>query len=446
MSVSKLSNLIIKDFREDVPKRKEVLFRKESRGYSFFEKDSMKTGYIDDLGHKILSAIDNRANCQTILQRMQTRMPQVLLAEFLIRYLNEFKKAGLIEFARKIDRKSIKSRSKEPILVAPYQVATLLTNECNLRCSHCGNENRERKENELSKKEWFDFIDECCRIGVFIFNVSGGEPFIRKDWFEILSYARKKGIEIGITSNGTLINEETVKKLKQLDIFNIHISLDGVGKVHDQFRNQKGVFARVRNSINLLRGQKIPFGITTAVSKRNLAGIDSVKDFIDKENILSWEVYSAIPIGCMDRKEALDYTETCLLAKKISNYKKELKDIAIFVGDNMGYFDRYCTQEGWKGCQAGISICAIDSEGNIKGCPIHPNCMIEGSIRERTFSEIWLDKNSFSYNRKPVKLKKHCGQCKYAKICQGGCKASMYAQRTNFEYNNYCLRFLEQQN
>ncbi len=120
-------------------------------------------------------------------------------------------------------------------------------------------------------------------------------------------------------------------------------------------------------------------------------------------------------------------------------------DTEIFVGDNLGYFDRYNMQEDWQGCRAGISICAIDSEGNVKGCPIHPNFLIEGNLREKSLYEIWNDKKSFGYNRnaKP-KLKKQCGKCKFSKICRGGCKASMYSQRKNFKYNDYCLKFIQE--
>ncbi len=430
MNISKIiGNFIIKEFENDVPKKGKFFFRKEDKGYSFLEKNTLKIWFVDKWGYLILNEIDNKLNCRQILEEVskKTKMPYFLLAEFLIRYLKEFKEVNLVQFSKMIKRKSIKGKFKKKWFVAPFQIAVLLTNECNLRCSHCGNENRDRKENELTLEEWYAFIGECSELGVFIFNVSGGEPFMRKDWYEILDYARKKNIEIGITSNGTLIDEKITKQLKNLDIFNIHLSLDGIDKVHDDFRNQKGVFEKVLNSIELLRKNEVPFGITTAISRNNFDNIIAVKNFIKKNKISSWELYSAIPIGCMKKEDALDEKETIELAKMIYDFKNELKETRIFVGDNMGYFDKYNTQEQWEGCRAGITICAIDSEGNIKGCPIHPNFLIEGKVRDKTFAQIWQDKNSFSYNRKPLKLKKHCKKCKYSKICGGGCKASMYS-------------------
>jgi len=445
-----ISDYIIKDIKEEIPKINNVLLRKEGKGYFFYNKDNMKTGKISNLSYSILKNVDNKLNCGQIFVEVQksSNIPLVLLSELFIVYMKNFQNMELINMSNEIDKKinpkMLKEQNKPKFLSAPIQIAVLLTNKCNLKCSHCGNENRERKENELTKEEWFKIIDDCVEIGVFVFNASGGEPFIRKDWYDILYYARKKGIDIGITSNGTLIDRNIARKLQKLDIFNIHLSLDGIGEVHDDFRNKKGVFKKVINSIKLLKEYKIPFGVTTAISKRNLQNVDEIKNFVKENKINSWEIYYAIPIGCMEKKDTLDGGEITKLARKISEYKKELKETKIFVGDNLGYHSRYNLQEGWKGCQAGLSICAIDSEGNVKGCPIHPNELVAGSLKNKTFSEIWNNKNSFVYNRRPQKLDEHCKKCGHKETCRAGCKASMYSQGIkDFKHNDICLHYLE---
>ncbi|MFH1607793.1 MAG: radical SAM/SPASM domain-containing protein [archaeon] len=436
-----LGNITIEDAKEEIPKKLPLITRKEKKSYFYFRRKDFKTGSVGNLGYLILEEIDNESNCQQVLERLskKSKVPYFILADLFMSYLKILQDLDLIKLNIKIDKKIPNKKPKQQFLSAPIQIAILLTNECNLRCSHCGNENRERKENELTEEEWFKFTDECSKMNVFVFNASGGEPFMRKNWYDILNYARKKGIEIGITSNGTLIDEQIAKKLKELDIFIIHLSLDGIEEVHDSFRNQEGVFKKVLNAIKLLKKYNIPFGVTTAISKKNLHNLDQLKEFIKKNKIQSWEVYFAIPIGCMDKKEVLEDKEIIELAEKISQYKNELKDTKIFVGDNLGYHSKYKMQESWNGCQAGLSICAVDSEGNIKGCPIHPNNLIEGNIREKPFSEIWNNKNSFSYNRNPKKLKKHCKKCKFSKTCRAGCKSSMYSQGTDFKYNDLCL-------
>lgn len=439
---------ILGELTDKIPEPKQFITRKERGGYTLFFHNELNTYFFDNLSFKFLKEIDGVKNCNQIAKAVanSSRLPYVVSCKLLIKYLFSFSSLGVI--ASKIigGEKTKQKKSKDFIRSAPNQVAVLLTNECNLSCSHCGNENRNRKENELTKEEWFKIIDECSKIGVFIFNVSGGEPFIRKDWYDILSYARSKNIEVAITSNSTLINEDIARKLKELKIFNIHLSLDGVGETHDYFRNRKGVFDKVVDAINLFKKYEVPFGITTAVSKRNFGKLDELAKFVKDNKIYSWEIYSAIPLGCMDRQEALSQKETLEFAKKIYGFRNNLRDTKIFVGDNLGYFDRYNMQEDWRGCRAGISICAIDSEGNVKGCPIHPNFLIEGNLRNKSLYEIWNDKKSFGYNRnaKP-KLKKQCGKCQFIKICRGGCKASMYSQHKNFECNDYCLKFIEEE-
>jgi len=432
---------------KEVPIPKRYSSRKEEKGHTIFLNDDLSNFFFDNISFKFLREIDGSKNCMEIARNISksTKLPYLVCCKLLVRYINSFVQIGIISSNISGGRGVKIKKPKEFIPSAPNQIAILLTNECNLRCSHCGNENRDRKEKELTKEEWFKIIDESVNLGVFIFNVSGGEPFIRKEWHEILYYARVKNVEVAITSNGTLIDEEIAKNLKELGIFNIHLSLDGVKEVHDHFRNQKGVFDKVVNAINLLKKNKVPFGITTAVSKRNFEKLDDLANFISNNGIYSWEIYWAIPLGCMDRKEVLSQKEVVEFAKKIFEYRKSMPHVKIFVGDNLGYFDKYNMQEDWNGCRAGISICAIDSEGNIKGCPIHPNYLLEGNFRERTLKDIWNDKKSFWYNRysKP-KLKKHCKKCEFANKCRGGCKASMYAQRKSFECNDYCLKFIEE--
>ncbi len=427
---------------------KQYIARKERGGYTIFFNESLETFFFDTISYAFLQEIDGIKNCFQLAKQVavRTKLPFLVCCRLLDRYLKTFSVHGFIDNQIANGQEIKIKKTKDFIPSAPDQIAILLTNECNLRCSHCGNENRDRKENELTLAEWCKIIDGCASSGVFILNVSGGEPFIRSDWYEILSHARAKKIEVAITSNSTLITEEIVKKIKELKTFNIHLSLDGVGEIHDLFRNKKGVFDHVVNTIKLFKQYGIPFGITTAVSKRNFGDLDNLANFLREQQIASWEVYWAIPLGCMSKMETLSPRELMVFAEKIHRFREQLTDTKIFVGDNLGYFDALKTQEDWHGCRAGLSICAIDSEGNVKGCPIHPNAFIEGNLRQRSLKEIWNDKNSFGYNRNhKTKLKKHCQKCNFSKICRGGCKASMYAQHQSFEYNEYCLKFIAEQ-
>ncbi|MFH1505957.1 MAG: radical SAM protein [archaeon] len=442
-----LGDSILSDLKTEIPSRSKIRCRKERFGYTVFDVDTLKTALVDNRGFYFLKNIDGKKDLKAILKKTskETKMPYFILATAALRYLSHFSENDLVKLDKTIPYKFKGVISDLPILNGPNQVAWLITNQCNLRCSHCGNTSRAKLTNEMSKKECLDFIDQCADLKVFILNVSGGEPFLKKDWFEILSYARRKGIEIGITTNGTLITEDIAKKIKKLTPYNTHISLDGIGKVHDDFRNKKGVYKSVLNAIRLFKKHKIPFGVTTSITKKNFHDLDNVKDFVKKNRINSWNLYYALPVGCLEKADAVSPEEFYEFAKKVAGYIEELKDIThISVGDSLGYYGKVRVRDTfWQGCGAGLCGVAVDAEGNVKGCPIQHDDFNEGNIREKSLKDIWLDKNAFSFNRKPIKLSKHCKTCKHAKYCRGGCKSSMHAQGTGFKYNDYCVYHIE---
>jgi radical SAM protein with 4Fe4S-binding SPASM domain len=443
-----IGDSILEDIKDEIISRHDIRYRKENFGYTVFDVQTLKTVLIDDKGFKILNAINGKDTVKDIIKRVSeaSKMPYFIFCTIALRHLDYLFENKFINLTKKVSYDFKKEYSHYPVLNGPNQISWLITNQCNLQCSHCGNTSRAKSENELGKEECLRFIDECAKLNVFVLNISGGEPFMRKDWFEILSYARKKYIEIGITTNGTLITEDIVKKIKELEPFNVHISLDGIGKVHDEFRNKKGVYDSVLKTIALFKKHKIPFGLTTSITKKNFSDLDNVKDFIKENRINSWNLYYALPVGCLKQADAVSQGEFYQFAKKIVQFKEELKDITnISVGDSMGYFGSLKVRDSiWTGCGAGVCGCAMDAEGNIKGCPIQHDRFNEGNIRNKSLRDIWLDKNAFKYNRKIQKLSKHCRTCRHSRICKGGCKSSMFAQDTGFHYNDYCIYHIEQ--
>ena len=442
-----IGDYVLDNFKDEIPLRNNFEYRIEDFGYTIFDTKTLKTSITDKIGFSILKNIDGKRDLKSIIRRVsrETNLPYFLIALISQKQLSHLSQIKIIKLNKEIPYK-FKDKFKDlPILRGPNQISWLITNCCNLKCSHCGNTSRTKLKNELTKEECFDLINQCANLNVFVLNISGGEPFLREDWFEILSYARKKGIEIGITTNGTLINEEITKKIKKLNPFNIHISLDGIGKVHDEFRNKEGVFKLAQNSIRLFKKYGIPFGITTSITKKNFHDLDNIKNFIKKNNINSWNLYYALPVGCLSKVDSISQEEFYKFAKKVSEFRKELKDIAhISVGDSLGYYGSLDIRDDqWMGCGAGICGCSIDAEGNVKGCPIQHDKYREGSIRKNSLKDIWLKKGAFSYNREPQKLSRHCNSCKYKTRCRGGCKSSMYAQGTNFNYNDYCVYHIE---
>lgn len=421
------------------------VFRPDTNGITVFDPWTLKTVMVDEKAAETLRLVDNESDIAGITRTLATRwgMHPAMASFRTLQYLANFQQQGFISLPVDIKVPRPRAASRNIRFSSPVLVSWEVTKTCNLSCSHCASQTMDGRE--LDTGEALELIEQLHELGVFILSFSGGEPLIRLDIFMLLERARELNIQIGLTTNGTLLDEATVKRLSALEPFNVHISIDGVGEVHDSFRNRSGVFDAANNSLRLLKQYKVPCGITTSITKRNFSDLDNIKDFVRQNDIRSWEIFFAIPVGNLDKDEALDTAEFMELAARIEAIRMELRDTEVFVGDSLGYFGSACIRdEKWNGCTAGISHCAVDAYGNVKGCPVQPPELIEGNIREKSLGDIWKEESAFQYNRGDLKLKGYCSKCKYKKECRAGCKTSAIHITGDIRENRMCLHFLEQ--
>jgi radical SAM protein with 4Fe4S-binding SPASM domain len=371
------------------------LFRNDAQGTVVFDSATLKAVMVDKNAVETLKLVDG-SDVSSIALRFAgiSGMHPVMASYIVLRYLSNFQRLGFISAPVEIRSPEPPPARKKVVFSSPVIVSWEITKACNLNCSHCASQVMEGRE--LDTDEALDLIDYMHKCGVFILSFSGGEPFLRPDFFTILGRAREKGIEIGVTTNGTLLDENTVRRLSSLAPFNVHISIDGIGEVHDSFRNRAGVFDSSVRSLTLLRKYKIPCGITTSMTKRNFHDLDNIKEFVKQKNIRSWEIFFAIPVGNLDKSEAIDEAEFLELARKVEGIRKELKGTRVFVGD-------------------------------------------------RSLDEIWLSNSAFRYNRGDVELEGYCSKCQNKKSCRAGCKTSAYHITGNIRENRMCLHYLEMQ-
>ncbi len=189
---------------------------------------------------------------------------------------------------------------KKPIL---RDLFLEVTSRCNARCEHCGSScgdfipKDEISADEL-KKALLD-ISKHYNANDILLNVTGGEPLVRKDLFEIMDYANKLGFRWGMTSNGMLINDEILKKMNDTNMETISISLDGLKETHESFRKVPGSFDKIIENIKKL--QKVPsikiVQVTTVANKKNLNELEDLYNLMKELNIISWRVINVDPIG-----------------------------------------------------------------------------------------------------------------------------------------------------
>lgn len=306
----------------------------------------------------------------------------------------------------------------------PLWISWEITNECNYNCIHCRMDAKEQKHFELSTKEIKKVIDEFQKLGIYRINYSGGEPFIRKDFIEILRYTSEKNIDIGITTNGFFINEEIANqllKIKNLKV--VQISLDGPNEtVHNYIRNNPESFKRAIEAIKILRQKGITTGVVTTVMKINVSLVSKIVELI---NDLDVKVYGArrfIPVGEGERRceELLptkkQYQNHLELWSKLENQYKTMQftieEPLLALIDGKRHL-----------CQGGNSYGAITANGDVRPCIFLP---IEfGNLKKDTFEKCWTKlKNNFLLEQQ--NSNGFCSQCEKSDLCNG-CRAMAHA-------------------
>lgn len=315
---------------------------------------------------------------------------------------------------------------------------------CNLHCVHCYSDSENRQYNgELTTAEGKTLIDDLADFGIPVLLFSGGEPLMRHDIFELIGHARARGLRVTLSTNGTLITPDVAKKIRELGVSYVGISLDGIGATNDKFRGHKGAFEKAMAGFRNCRAVDQRVGLRMTLTARNCQDIDELFDFIEREDIQRACFYHLVYSGRGNKKDDL----TPELARHaVETIMRRAKDFAdrglqkeIFTVDNhadnaLMYLklreeDPERAEEvlallKWNGgglYSSGIGIADIDFFGNV-----HPDQFwmdhTLGNVRERKFSEIWTDESDPILkglrNRAPL-LKGRCGACQFKDICGG---------------------------
>ncbi|MFH1777673.1 MAG: radical SAM protein [Candidatus Omnitrophota bacterium] len=303
-----------------------------------------------------------------------------------------------------------------------------VTKECNLSCRHCYRDAGEKARDELTTQEGKDLLEEMEVAGFKIIVFSGGEPLLREDVFELISFAQEIGLRPVLGTNGTLITRETTHKLKQAGCQRVGISLDSLTpKTHDRFRNENGAWARSVNAMKLCREIGLPFQVHTTITKNNYEEIEEICDFVENLGACANHLFFLVPCGrAKDDKDIyLTAAEHERVLYKILEKQKsttmELKPVCapqfIRLAAMMKQEIRFD-----KGCLAGISYCCILPNGDLHPCPYLP--LKVGNVREERFSELWQTNDVF-WNLRRRDYRGRCAGCEHKTTC-GGCRAVAY--------------------
>ncbi|MCX8111154.1 MAG: radical SAM protein [Syntrophorhabdaceae bacterium] len=321
-------------------------------------------------------------------------------------------------------------------------VAWELTRNCNLNCIHCrAAASKGPYTKELDTSECKKIIDDIASFSSPTIILTGGEPLLRDDIFEIIDYGSKKGLRLVMAINGTLLNHQKASILKQGGIRRISISLDGKDKMtHDRFRGVEGSFDAVMNASSLLIDIGLDFQINTTVTELNFHDLEEIKGLVKKIGACAWHVFMLVPVGRGEgfKGKELDAQEYERCLQWLYEVEDE-KELEIKVTCAPHYY-RIVKEKGGTpksaGCLAGKSFMFISHRGIAQPCGYLE--MASGDVREQGVKKVWMDSPVFRELRDLKAYRGKCGRCRYLSIC-GGCRARAYETTGDFLHEEpYC--------
>jgi len=346
---------------------------------------------------------------------------------------------------------------KPPRKPAAPVVIWNLIRRCNLTCKHCYTTSADINfPNELSTPEIYTVMDDLKAFKVPVLILSGGEPLLHPDIFNISRRAKDMGFYVALSSNGTKISADNIDEIAAINYQYIGVSLDGIKDTHDQFRRVKGSFDQALHGIRLCLEKDIKVGLRFTLTQDNAQDFPALLQLMDEHNIdkfyLSHLNYGGR--GNKNRKDDAHFAMTRaamdLLFETSYQWLKEGKDREFVTGNNDAdavYFLHWVARhfpdkvehikaklEQWGGNASGVNVANIDNLGNV-----HPDTFWWhydlGNVKDRPFSEIWLDTDDplmAGLKQQPRPLEGRCATCHYQEICNGNTRVRAAQTTGNF--------------
>ncbi len=332
-----------------------------------------------------------------------------------------------------------------------------LIRRCNLTCKHCYATSADKDfPGELSTQQVYDVMDNLKVFGVPVLILSGGEPLMRPDIFDISHRAKDMGFYVGLSSNGTLIDEKNINDIVNVGYNYVGISIDGMRETHDNFRRKQGSFDEALRGVRLCHDAGIKVGLRFTLTQDNKQDLPGLLQLMDDENVDKFYLSHLNYAGRGNKnrrddlhhkmtREAMDLLfDTCwqdVQAGRRREFVTGNNDadgvyLLLWVREHMPEHAERLEQMliRWGGNASGVNISNIDNLGNV-----HPDTMwwdyTIGSVKQKPFSDIWMDTSDplmagLKLDKRPVEGR--CAECNYLNICGGNSRTRAWQLTGNF--------------
>lgn len=342
---------------------------------------------------------------------------------------------------------------------------------CNLACVHCRrlDVSKELIRNDLTTEEGRRLIDQIAAAGRPVLVLSGGEPLMRPDIFELADHAKRAGLLVALATNGTMIDAPLAARIAKTGFDRVSISLDGSDEAtHDRFRGQAGSFSQSMAALDHLRAGGVPTQINCTIARHNQHQLGQILDLGEQKGAAAVHYFLLVPVGCgaqiaadqmlraaevekrlleiynIQQRTSLQIKATCAphyyrVIRQQAKLGRRSHPVLPAHGDTTAGQDPQAPprlghpgghpggqlHSVTKGCLAGMAVCFVSHQGQVFPCGYLPVAC--GDVRRQDFGDIWRDSAVFADLRDPYKLTGKCGACEFKTIC-GGCRARAFYQ------------------
>lgn len=321
-------------------------------------------------------------------------------------------------------------------LSAPILVFAEVTWRCDAHCIHCSvAADQQSVQNEMTTEEWKRIIDQLAELHVFYITFTGGEPLLREDLDELISYCGKRGIRPELVTNGSHLTEERIESLSRAGLKAIQVDLDSIdAATHDRFRGFPGLYKKVVEAIPILAQSEIDLQVSSVVSRLNVDQIADVMEFTNELGALRYSFMHLIHTGVAKnhpeiRPQAEEYIS---MLREVYEREQEMKVFVFYPSLPAAYYIEALGEDGYRkvrqlkkvgSCVAGTVICVFSPQGDVKPCDISLDIHL-GNALTTPLKHIWDSSPVFNHLRALKKDKqKPCAQCNLKEDCVAGCNA-----------------------
>ena len=305
-----------------------------------------------------------------------------------------------------------------------------ITNNCNLKCRYCYDENSKNIDNSIGQSidTYKQLAEDCSLLGLESVAITGGEPLVNKNWFNIAKLFFDKDIIIRISTNGTLLNEESIKKFKELNAI-VQISLDGNENTMEFVTQVSGTYGKIMKSIELLKKYNITFNLNAVLGKHNLDSVDFLNKLSKENDVkLRFNFYKDVYNDGKGLIQALNICEFDEVLSKLNLMKKTNPNILLCVPPLLtpeNFELKFNPSCGWP-----KNVVGVLANGDVTLCAL-ASCMPElvaGNIKKDRFYNIWKNSKFFTKLRQfeTKDLKGICKECPVNDLCVGACRLEAY--------------------